>query len=49
MLRMVCCERSIGFREQADLEPTEAGQRIVDLVRVIDRRSDGEGYDGICW
>ena len=25
------------------------GQRIVDLVRVVDRRSDGDGYDGICW
>jgi GDP-mannose 6-dehydrogenase len=25
------------------------GQRIVDLVRTVDRRSDGNGYDGICW
>ena len=25
------------------------GQRIVDLVRIVDRRSDGNGYDGICW
>jgi GDP-mannose 6-dehydrogenase len=25
------------------------GQRIVDLVRVSDRRSDGGEYDGICW
>jgi GDP-mannose 6-dehydrogenase len=25
------------------------GQRVVDLVRVVDRRSDGDGYDGICW
>jgi GDP-mannose 6-dehydrogenase len=25
------------------------GQRIVDLVRISDRRSDGGEYDGICW
>ena len=25
------------------------GKRIVDLVRIVDRRSDGNGYDGICW
>ena len=25
------------------------GQVVVDLVRIVDRRSDGETYDGICW
>jgi GDP-mannose 6-dehydrogenase len=25
------------------------GQRVVDLVRIVDRRSEGNGYDGICW
>ena len=34
---------------RAVAEKPRSGQRIVDLVRVIDRRSDGEGYDGICW
>ena len=33
---------------RAVAEKPRPGQRIVDLVRVIDRRSDGEGYDGIC-
>jgi GDP-mannose 6-dehydrogenase len=36
-----------AFRAVA--ERPRPGQRIVDLVRVIDRRSDGEAYDGICW
>jgi GDP-mannose 6-dehydrogenase len=36
-----------AFRAVA--EHPRPGQRIVDLVRVIDRRSDGEAYDGICW
>jgi GDP-mannose 6-dehydrogenase len=36
-----------AFREVAD-QP-RPGQRIVDLVRVGGRRSDGSGYDGICW
>jgi GDP-mannose 6-dehydrogenase len=36
-----------AFRAVA--ERPRRGQRIVDLVRVIDRRSDGNGYDGICW
>jgi len=36
-----------AFRAAAD-QP-RAGQRIVDLVRVGSRRSDGSGYDGICW
>jgi GDP-mannose 6-dehydrogenase len=36
-----------AFRAVA--ERPRPGQRILDLVRVIDRRSDGEGYDGICW
>jgi GDP-mannose 6-dehydrogenase len=42
----------IGNRDpafQAVAERPRAGQRIVDLVRVVDRRSDGDGYDGICW
>jgi GDP-mannose 6-dehydrogenase len=25
------------------------GQRVVDLVRIVDRRSEENGYDGICW
>jgi GDP-mannose 6-dehydrogenase len=36
-----------AFREVA--EHPRPDQRIVDLVRVVERRSDGEGYDGICW
>ena len=36
-----------AFREVA--EQPRPGQRIVDLVRVGNRRSDGSGYDGICW
>jgi GDP-mannose 6-dehydrogenase len=34
---------------QVVAERPRPGQRIVDLVRVVDRRSDGDGYDGICW
>jgi GDP-mannose 6-dehydrogenase len=30
-------------------ERPRQGQRIVDLVHIVDRRSDGHGYDGICW
>jgi GDP-mannose 6-dehydrogenase len=30
-------------------EHPRPGQRVVDLIRVADRRSDGEDYDGICW
>src|SRR4029450_714178 len=40
----------IGNRDpafQAVAERPRPGQRIVDLVRVVDRRSDGNGYDGI--
>ena len=36
-----------AFREVA--ESPRPGQRVVDLIRVVDRRSDGDGYDGICW
>ena len=36
-----------AFRAVA--ERPRNGQRIVDLVRIVDRRSDGNGYDGICW
>ena len=36
-----------AFRAAA--EHPRPGQRIVDLVRIVDRRSDGNGYDGICW
>jgi GDP-mannose 6-dehydrogenase len=42
----------IGNRDpafQAVVERPRPGQRIVDLVRVVDRRTDGDGYDGICW
>ncbi len=35
------------FRDIMDkLRP---GQVVVDFVRISDRRSDGETYDGICW
>ena len=36
-----------AFRAVA--ERLRQGQRIVDLVHIVDRRSDGNGYDGICW
>ena len=36
-----------AFRDVA--ESPRPGQRVVDLVRVVDRRSDVDGYDGICW
>ena len=36
-----------AFRAVA--ERPRPGQRIVDLVHIVDRRSDGNGYDGICW
>jgi GDP-mannose 6-dehydrogenase len=36
-----------AFRAVA--ERPRPGQRVVDLVRIVDRRSDGNGYDGICW
>ena len=42
----------IGNRDPAFQKVAERprpGQRIVDLVRVVDRRSDGDGYNGICW
>lgn len=42
----------IGNRDpafQAVAERPRPGQRIVDLVRVVDRRSNDDGYDGICW
>ena len=31
------------------VERPRPGQRIVDLVHIVDRRSDGHVYDGICW
>jgi GDP-mannose 6-dehydrogenase len=34
---------------RAVVERPRPGQRVVDLVRVVDRRSDGNDYDGICW
>jgi GDP-mannose 6-dehydrogenase len=34
---------------QAVADRPRTGQRIVDLVRISDRRSDGGDYDGICW
>jgi len=42
----------IGNRDpafQAVADRPRPGHGIVDLVRVVDRRSDGDGYDGICW
>ena len=42
----------IGNRDpafQAVAERPRPGQRVVDLVRIVDRRSDGNEYDGICW
>jgi GDP-mannose 6-dehydrogenase len=42
----------IGNRDpafQALAEHPRPGQRVVDLVRIVDRRSDGNEYDGICW
>jgi GDP-mannose 6-dehydrogenase len=36
-----------AFRAVA--ECPRPGQRIVDLVRIANRRSDGSAYDGICW
>jgi GDP-mannose 6-dehydrogenase len=44
---LVIGNNDLAFRAVA--EKPRPGQRIVDLVRVTDRRSDGEGYDGICW
>ena len=44
---VVIGNRDPAFRAVA--ERPRPGQRIVDLVRVVDRRSDGNGYDGICW
>jgi GDP-mannose 6-dehydrogenase len=46
------CTLVIGNNDpafRAVAEEPRPGQRIVDLVRVIDRRSDGENYHGICW
>jgi GDP-mannose 6-dehydrogenase len=34
---------------RAVAEHPRPGQRVVDLVRIVDRRSEGNGYDGICW
>ena len=25
------------------------GQKVIDLVRLFDGRTSGEGYEGICW
>jgi GDP-mannose 6-dehydrogenase len=36
-----------AFRAVA--ECPRPGQRIVDLVHIVDRRSDGNAYHGICW
>jgi GDP-mannose 6-dehydrogenase len=44
---LVIGNRDAAFRELAADPP--AGRRIVDLVHIVDRRSDGNGYDGICW
>jgi len=34
---------------RAAVEHPPPGQRIVDLVHIVDRRSDGDGYVGIGW
>ncbi|HET9558362.1 MAG TPA: hypothetical protein VFS70_14575 [Actinomycetota bacterium] len=34
---------------RAVVEDPRPGQRIVDLVHIVDRRSDGNAYDGLCW
>jgi GDP-mannose 6-dehydrogenase len=44
---LVIGNRDPAFRAVA--ERPRPGQRIVDLVRIVERRSDGNGYDGICW
>jgi GDP-mannose 6-dehydrogenase len=44
---LVIGNHDVAFREVAAKPP--AGRRIVDLVRIVDRRSDGNGYGGICW
>jgi GDP-mannose 6-dehydrogenase len=44
---LVIGNHDAAFRAVAAAPP--AGRRIVDLVHVVDRRSDGNGYDGICW
>ena len=36
-----------AFRAVA--ERPRPGQRIVDLAHIVDRRSDGNGYVGLCW
>jgi GDP-mannose 6-dehydrogenase len=44
---LVIGNNDAAFREVAASPP--AGRRIVDLVHIVDRRSDGNGYGGICW
>jgi GDP-mannose 6-dehydrogenase len=44
---VVIGNRDPAFRAVA--ERPRPGQRVVDLVRIVDRRSDGNEYDGICW
>jgi len=34
---------------QSVLERLREGQRVVDLVRIRDSRSENGKYDGICW
>jgi len=34
---------------RAALERVRPGQRVVDLVRIVDEPDGREGYDGICW
>ncbi|HEV8652596.1 MAG TPA: UDP-glucose/GDP-mannose dehydrogenase family protein [Actinomycetes bacterium] len=34
---------------RAALERVRAGQRVVDLVRIVDEPDGRDGYDGICW
>jgi GDP-mannose 6-dehydrogenase len=44
---LVIGNQDAAFRAVAAAAPP--GRRIVDLVGVVPRRSDGDGYDGICW
>ena len=42
----------IGNRDPDFLDVTERlrdGQRLVDFVRITNRRSENGKYDGICW
>jgi GDP-mannose 6-dehydrogenase len=46
-LTLVIGNSDPAFRAVA--ERPRPGQRIVDLAHIVDRRSDGNGYVGLCW